>query len=67
MQSTVRLISDIDDTVELSQVPDGAHVVFHSVFVEDPEEAIIPGLEEWYSTLWGSRVRFYYVVSYCCT
>ena len=66
-QSTVQLISDIDDTVELSQVPDGARAVFHSVFVEDPEEAVIPGLEEWYSTLWGSGVCFYYAVSYCCT
>ena len=65
-QSTVRLISDIDDTVKLSRILDGARAVFHNVFVKDLEEAVIPGMAEWYSTLWGSGVRFHYVVSYCC-
>ena len=65
-QSTVRLISDIDDTVKLSRVLDGARAVFHNVFVKYLEEAVIPGMAEWYSTLWGSGVRLHYVVSYCC-
>ena len=52
-QSTVRLISDIDDTVKLSRVLDGARAVFQNVFVKDLKEAVIPGMAEWYTTLWG--------------
>lgn len=63
-QSTVRVISDIDDTVKMARVLDGARAVFHNVFVKDLEEAVIPAMAEWYRVLWGCGVRFHYVVSY---
>ena len=63
-QSTVRVISDVDDTVKLARVLDGARAVFHNVFVKDLEEAVIPAMAKWYRVLWGSGARFHYVVSY---
>ncbi|KAL4066145.1 hypothetical protein V8B97DRAFT_1934329 [Scleroderma yunnanense] len=60
-QSTVRVISDIDDTIKMSRVLDGARAVFHNVFVKDLEETVIPGMAEWYGALWGRGVRFHYV------
>ncbi|KAG6334571.1 hypothetical protein ID866_4526 [Astraeus odoratus] len=60
-QSTVRVISDIDDTVKMSKILDGARAVFHNVFVKDLEETVIPGMSEWYRTLWEQGVGFHYV------
>ncbi|KAG5642163.1 hypothetical protein DXG03_003547 [Asterophora parasitica] len=59
--SPIRVISDIDDTVKLSNVLGGARTVFHNVFVKDLEENIIPGMGEWYSDMWSRGVRFHYV------
>jgi hypothetical protein len=61
--STVRVISDIDDTVKMSRVPDGARAIFHNVFVKDLEETIIPEMGDWYDNMWKRGVRFHYVVS----
>ena len=67
MQSTVRLIFDIDDIVKLSRVLNDPRAVFHNVFVKDLEEAVIPGMAEWYiQHAVGIGVWFHYVVSYCC-
>ncbi|KAI6126158.1 hypothetical protein EDD16DRAFT_1702879 [Pisolithus croceorrhizus] len=59
--STIRAISDIDDTVKLSRVIDGARAAFHNVFAKDLEETVIPEMAEWYQTLWKHGVRFHYV------
>ncbi|KAI9508173.1 hypothetical protein F5148DRAFT_1284339 [Russula earlei] len=59
--SSVRVISDIDDTVKLSGIHCGARAVFHNVFVKDLEENLIPGMGEWYSEMWRRGVRFHYV------
>ena len=61
--SPIRVISDIDDTVKLSNVPLGARAVFRSVFVKELHETIIPGMGEWYTGMWSRGIRFHYVVS----
>jgi hypothetical protein len=61
--SHVRLISDIDDTVKLSNIPSGARTVFYNVFVKDLKDSVIPGMGEWYTEMWKKGVRFHYVVS----
>ncbi|TFY64639.1 hypothetical protein EVJ58_g2497 [Rhodofomes roseus] len=59
--TTVRVISDIDDTVKLASVLSGARTVFQNVFVKDLGESIIPGMAEWYMNMWTRGVRFHYV------
>jgi hypothetical protein len=61
--SPVRVISDIDDTIKLSNILSGARAVFHNVFVKDLQDNIIPGMGEWYSAMWSRGIRFHYVVS----
>ena len=60
--SIVRVISDIDDTVKISRVLDGARAIFNQVFVKDLEDTVIPEMGEWYDTMWKLGVRFHYVV-----
>lgn len=60
--TTVRLISDIDDTVKMSGILSGARAAFHNVFVKDLSESIIPGMGDWYTDMWQRGVRFHYVV-----
>lgn len=60
--SIARVISDIDDTVKVSRVVDGARAIFNQVFVKDLEDTTIPGMGEWYNTMWKRGVRFHYVV-----
>ncbi|KAG6907642.1 hypothetical protein DXG01_008092 [Tephrocybe rancida] len=59
--SPIRVISDIDDTVKLSNIISGARTVFQNVFVKDLKENIIPGMGEWYTGMWKKGVRFHYV------
>ncbi|KAH0582395.1 hypothetical protein H2248_010339 [Termitomyces sp. 'cryptogamus'] len=59
--SPIRVISDIDDTVKLSNILCGARTVFQNVFVRDLKENIIPGMGEWYTSMWSQGVRFHYV------
>lgn len=61
--SEVRLISDIDDTIKLSNIVGGARAVFRNVFVRRLDELVIKGMGEWYTNLWTRGVRFHYVVS----
>lgn len=63
-QSAVQVISDIDDTVKLSKILDGARVVFHHVFVKDLRDTVIPGMTDWYKALWKRGARFHYVVGH---
>lgn len=60
--SIVRVISDIDDTVKVSKVVDGARAIFNQVFVKDLEDTVIPEMGEWYGTMWERGVGFHYVV-----
>ncbi|KAE8214760.1 hypothetical protein CF327_g1868 [Tilletia walkeri] len=48
---SVRIISDVDDTVKRSDVTQGVRRIFHSVFVKPFEEVQIPGVAEWYQNL----------------
>ncbi|TRM65408.1 hypothetical protein BD626DRAFT_454209 [Schizophyllum amplum] len=59
--SRLRVISDIDDTVKRANVTDGARAVFHTVFVKELSEIVIPGMGEWYETMFNRGVRFHYV------
>ncbi|KAG8215073.1 hypothetical protein J3R82DRAFT_8494 [Butyriboletus roseoflavus] len=59
--SIVRVISDIDDTVKVSRVVDGARAIFNQVFVKDLEDTVIPEMGEWYGKMWERGVRFHYV------
>ncbi|KAG5637102.1 hypothetical protein H0H81_005785, partial [Sphagnurus paluster] len=59
--SPIRVISDIDDTIKLSNILSGARVVFQNVFVKELHDNIIPGMGEWYSEMWRRGVRFHYV------
>jgi hypothetical protein len=63
-QGTIRVISDIDDTVKKSGILSGARAVFHNVFVKELGDIIIPGMGEWYTEMWNRGVRFHYVVSF---
>jgi hypothetical protein len=62
--SPICVISDIDDTIKLSDILKGARTVFRNVFVKELQDTIIPGMGEWYSDMWKRGVRFHYVVSF---
>ncbi|OJT11213.1 Phosphatidate phosphatase APP1 [Trametes pubescens] len=59
--SSVRVISDIDDTIKLSGILGGARAVFHNVFVKDLRDSVIRGMGDWYTGMWKRGVRFHYV------
>ncbi|KAI0741654.1 hypothetical protein C8Q80DRAFT_1274047 [Daedaleopsis nitida] len=59
--SSIRVISDIDDTVKLSGILGGARAVFHNVFVKDLRDSVIRGMGDWYTSMWKRGVRFHYV------
>lgn len=62
--SPIRVISDIDDTVKLSDILLGPRAMFRNLFIKDLHENIIPSMSEWYAGMWNRGVRFHYVVSY---
>ena len=64
--SQIRLISDIDDTIKLSDIMGGARKVFQNVFVRGLEDLVIQGMGDWYTRMWTQGVRFHYVVSPVC-
>ncbi|KDN47043.1 hypothetical protein RSAG8_03820, partial [Rhizoctonia solani AG-8 WAC10335] len=57
----VRLISDVDDTVKISEVLMGVRAIFHNVFVRHLDELVVPGMPELYSMLESRGVKFHYV------
>ncbi|KAF8813021.1 hypothetical protein BYT27DRAFT_7181978 [Phlegmacium glaucopus] len=59
--SPIRVISDIDDTIKLSNILSGARTVFHNVFVKELRDSVIPGMGEWYRLMWSRGIRFHYV------
>jgi hypothetical protein len=62
-QTRLRIISDIDDTVKVSNILGGAKMVFHNVFVSELSRLVIHDMSSWYKRLWERGVRFHYVVS----
>jgi len=58
----IRVISDIDDTVKVSEVLAGVKTIFYNVFVRALEELIAPGMNILYQRLHDRGVRFHYVV-----
>jgi hypothetical protein len=61
--SPIRVISDIDDTIKISNILSGARAVFRNVFVKELKDSVIPGMGEWYRGMWDRGIRFHYVVS----
>ncbi|KAJ7747234.1 hypothetical protein B0H16DRAFT_1555186 [Mycena metata] len=59
--SPVRVVSDIDDTVKAANIVSGARAIFHNVFVKEYKDIVIPGMGEWYTSMWRRGVRFHYV------
>ncbi|KAJ8095014.1 hypothetical protein PM082_010232 [Marasmius tenuissimus] len=59
--ASIRVISDIDDTVKHSDIPGGARSVFRNVFVNELDDLVIPGMGEWFTGMWKKGVRFHYV------
>ncbi|KAH9940884.1 uncharacterized protein BXZ73DRAFT_42343 [Epithele typhae] len=59
--SSIRVISDIDDTVKMSGILSGARSIFRNVFVHDLKENVIRGMGDWYMGMWKRGVRFHYV------
>ncbi|KAG9099883.1 hypothetical protein FS749_000141 [Ceratobasidium sp. UAMH 11750] len=57
----VRVISDIDDTVKISEVLMGVRAIFHNVFVRHLDELVVPGMPELYAKLAARGVGFHYV------
>jgi hypothetical protein len=58
----LRVISDIDDTVKMSNILGGAKMVFHNVFVSELSRLVIKDMAAWYKRMWVRGVRFHYVV-----
>lgn len=59
--STLRVISDIDDTIKRSDILGGTRTIFRNVFVKELSEAEIPGMGEWYTDMFKKGARFHYV------
>lgn len=51
---SVRLISDVDDTIRLTNVTQGLKSVFRQVFVLPHHETAVEGMSEWYNHLVSS-------------
>ncbi|KZP01891.1 hypothetical protein CALVIDRAFT_458819, partial [Calocera viscosa TUFC12733] len=58
---SLRVISDIDDTVKHTGVLLGAKQVFHNVFVRHLDELVLDGVGEWYREMQAWGVGFHYV------
>ncbi|KAF8605794.1 hypothetical protein BDV93DRAFT_28854 [Ceratobasidium sp. AG-I] len=57
----VRVISDIDDTIKISEVLMGIKSIFHNVFVRHLDELIVPGMPELYAKIAARGAKFHYV------
>lgn len=56
-----RVISDIDDTVKVSEVLGGARRVFRNVFALPYERIIVHGMSDWYNTMAAKGAGMHYV------
>lgn len=48
----IRVISDIDDTIKLTHVLAGIKSIVRNVFTRPHDELVVPGMQEWYWTLY---------------
>lgn len=56
----VSLISDIDDTVKMSNISAGAKEIFRNTFVRELADLTIDGVKEWYGNMQGLGVSIHY-------
>ncbi|KAM0482337.1 hypothetical protein ACHAPX_002854 [Trichoderma viride] len=56
----VSLISDIDDTVKMSNISAGAKEIFRNTFVRELADLTIDGVKEWYGKMQGLGVSIHY-------
>ncbi|KAK6449183.1 ATP-dependent RNA helicase DDX27 [Trichoderma asperellum] len=56
----VSLISDIDDTVKMSNISAGAKEIFRNTFVRELADLTIEGVKEWYGKLKALGVSVHY-------
>lgn len=54
---TIRLISDVDDTIRKTHVLQGLTAVFRQVFVLAHDEVAVKGMAEWYHSLCASPYK----------
>jgi phosphatidate phosphatase APP1 len=52
----IRVISDIDDTIKLTHVLAGIKSVVRNVFTRPHDELVVPGMQQWYWTLYEKGV-----------
>ncbi len=60
--SSIRVISDIDDTIKNTGLLSGTRTAFYNVFVRELRDSVIPGIGEWYMKMFSRGIRFHYVV-----
>ncbi|KAI0468392.1 hypothetical protein F4859DRAFT_213650 [Xylaria cf. heliscus] len=56
----ISLISDIDDTIKLSNIALGAKEIFRNTFVRELKDLTIDGVKDWYNSLHDMGVRIHY-------
>ncbi|KAH6606863.1 hypothetical protein Trco_006016 [Trichoderma cornu-damae] len=56
----VSLISDIDDTIKMSNISAGAREIFRNTFVRDLADLSIQGVKEWYGHMQTLGVSLHY-------
>lgn len=55
-RTKIRVISDIDDTIKLTHVLAGIKSVVRNVFTRPHTELVVPGMQEWYWSLYEKGV-----------
>ncbi|KAF9530375.1 hypothetical protein CPB83DRAFT_892663 [Crepidotus variabilis] len=60
-KASLRVVSDVDDTVKNSGVPSGRQTILRNVFCSDVADTVIPEVSEWYRHLYNRGIRFHYV------
>jgi phosphatidate phosphatase APP1 len=60
-ESGVSVISDIDDTVKITEILSGPRELFRNTFVRDLSSLAVDGVREWYHGLVERGVRLHYV------
>ncbi|KAK4188673.1 hypothetical protein QBC35DRAFT_514594 [Podospora australis] len=56
----VSLISDVDDTIKRSNIGMGAREIFRNTFIRDLSDLTVPGVTEWYHTMYDMGVKLHY-------
>lgn len=57
----VRVVSDVDDTLKLTEVTSGMRTVFCNTFVRPYDQVVVPGTPSWLRSLYGQRVGIHYL------